>query len=122
MRNKLGINGVGQIALAVSDIKRSVDFYQNTLGLKLLFETNEGPAFFQCGNLRLMLTPLLGKESQYNTPAVYYEVKDVRELSAQIQFEKQVQLAAHTDTHEVWIGFIKDPDNNLIGLMSNIAC
>ncbi len=122
MGNKLGINGVGQIALAVSDIKRSVEFYQNTLGLKLLFETHEGPAFFQCGNLRLMLTPLQGNDSQYNTPAIYYEVEDVRELSAQVPFEKAVELAAHTDTHEVWIGFIKDPDDNLIGLMSNIAC
>lgn len=31
--------------------------------------------------------------------------------------EREPQLAAQMPDHELWIGFIKDPDGNLVGLM-----
>ena len=50
------LNEIGQIALTVSDLARSQQFYEKTLGMKLLF--NAGTmAFFQCGSVRLMLGP-----------------------------------------------------------------
>jgi catechol 2,3-dioxygenase-like lactoylglutathione lyase family enzyme len=42
-----GITSIGQIAIAVSDIKRSVEFYRDKLGLKLLFEVPPNLAFFE---------------------------------------------------------------------------
>ncbi len=55
MSNNLIISSIGQIAIAVSDIQTSLDFYQNTLGLKLLFEAPPNLAFLQCGEVRIML-------------------------------------------------------------------
>ncbi len=31
--------------------------------------------------------------------------------------ERDPQLAARMPDHELWIGFVRDPDGNLIGLM-----
>jgi catechol 2,3-dioxygenase-like lactoylglutathione lyase family enzyme len=42
-----GITSIGQIAIAVSDIKRSMEFYRDKLGLKLLFEVPPNLAFFE---------------------------------------------------------------------------
>jgi len=55
MMTSTGINSIGQIAVAITDIKKSVDFYQNILGLELLFEVPTGLAMFNCGGVRLML-------------------------------------------------------------------
>ena len=38
MSSRLDIESIGQIAIAISDVEASKDFYQNTLGLQLLFE------------------------------------------------------------------------------------
>jgi len=40
------IESIGQIAIAISDLERSVRFYRETLGLKLLFEVAPNLAFF----------------------------------------------------------------------------
>jgi catechol 2,3-dioxygenase-like lactoylglutathione lyase family enzyme len=48
------LDQIGQIAITVSDLARSQQFYQHTLGMKLLFNAGN-MAFFQCGSVRLML-------------------------------------------------------------------
>ena len=67
MTQDVGIHYVGQIAIAVSDIKVATDFYQNKLGLKLLFEVPSGLAFFDCGGTRLMLTTKQGDDQDHTT-------------------------------------------------------
>ncbi|MBK8314614.1 MAG: VOC family protein [Acidobacteria bacterium] len=45
---------IGQIAVPVSDIDRSIAFYRDTLGMQFLF----GPVLADCGGVRLMLASL----------------------------------------------------------------
>ena len=45
----IGIESVGQIAIAVSDLDRAVAFYKDKLGLTLLFQAPPNLAFFDCG-------------------------------------------------------------------------
>ena len=52
----VGISRIGQIAINASDVERAATFYQDALGLKLLFKAGPGLAFFDCGGVRLMLT------------------------------------------------------------------
>jgi methylmalonyl-CoA/ethylmalonyl-CoA epimerase len=48
------LDEIGQIAVTVSDLARSKDFYQNVLGMRFLFDA--GPmSFFQCGKIRFAL-------------------------------------------------------------------
>ena len=125
MPERVGIGSIGQIAIAVSDIKASVDFYQNTLELKLLFEAPPGLAFFDCGGVRLMLTIPQGEERDHKTSAIYYRVNDIDAATTALKakgvsFIHEPQMTAKMEDHELWIGFIRDPDENLVGIMAEI--
>ena len=123
MRSGIGIQSVGQIAIAVTDGARALKFYRDTLDLPLLFEASPGMAFFDCGGVRLMVTPLLGHPRDHRTSAIYYRVDDI-EIAAErlkergVAFEREPQLAVKMSDHELWMGFIRDPDENLIGIMA----
>ena len=119
------IDSIGQIAIAVSDINRATDFYKNTLELPLLFEAPPNLVFFMCGDVRLMLTTLQGEERDHHTSVIYYKVTDldavVTDLKNKgISFIREPQLTAKMPDHELWQGFIRDPDENLIGIMAEL--
>jgi methylmalonyl-CoA/ethylmalonyl-CoA epimerase len=126
MSANLSIQAVGQIAIAVTDIECAVSFYRDTLGLTLLFEAPPGLAFFDCGGVRLMITTLQGEESDHRTSVIYYKVKDIHEAYAalsdkNVAFIQNPQLVAKMPDHELWMGFIRDPDLNLIGIMAELS-
>jgi catechol 2,3-dioxygenase-like lactoylglutathione lyase family enzyme len=121
----LNIEKIGQIAIAITDLNISVNFYRDILGLELLFQIPSGLAFFNCGDTRLMLTTLQGNEEDHKTSAIYYKVPDIKNATEQIKvkgltFEREPQFAAKMEDHDLWIGFLRDPDNNLIGLMAEL--
>ena len=123
--SKLIIESIGQIAIAVSDIQQSLKFYKDTLGLRLLFEAPPNLAFLECDGVRLMLTTLQGEERDHNTSVLYYKVSDldsaVSELKSKgVCFIREPQLTAKMPDHELWQGFIRDPDDNLIGIMAEL--
>jgi methylmalonyl-CoA/ethylmalonyl-CoA epimerase len=120
-----GIESIGQIAIAVKDIKRATAFYKDTLGLQLLFEAPPGLAFFLCGGVRLMVTTLQGEEKDHHTSVIYYKVNNIDKASESLKnkgvvFVRDPQLTAKMPDHELWIGFIRDPDENLIGIMAEL--
>lgn len=119
------IQQVGQIAIAVSNIDKAVAFYRDILGLELLFEAPPGLAFFDCGGIRLMLTVLQGDPKDHHTSTIYYKVVDVRDAQEELEqkgvkFVQNAQLVATMPDHELWMGFIRDPDQNLIGIMAEL--
>ena len=119
------INSIGQIAIAISDLNKSVDFYKNILQLELLFEVPPGLAFFNCGGTRLMLTTLQGEEKDHHTSVIYYKVDDIKAATSDlldkgVDFEREPQMAAKMEAHELWIGFLRDPDANLVGIMAEV--
>lgn len=119
------IQSIGQIAIGVSDISRSTAFYRDTLGLTLLFEAPPGLAFFDCGGVRLMLTTPQGPERDHRTSVIYYKVADIHAATAVlkangVEFEREPGLTAKMEDHELWIGFLRDPDENLVGIMAEL--
>lgn len=117
------ITNIGQIAIAVSDLDSAKRFYLDVLGLHLLFEAPPGLAFFDCGGVRLMLTTQQGDSKDHTTSAIYYKVDDIDHAKQAIQsagavFEREPQMAAKMPDHELWIGFLRDPDDNLVGIMA----
>ena len=48
----IGISHIGQIAINAHDLERATAFYQDKMGLKLLFKAPPGLAFFDCGAAR----------------------------------------------------------------------
>ena len=117
------INSIGQIAIAVTKIDEAREFYKNTLGLTLLFNAGPELSFFDCGGTRLMLTTEQGNPKDHNTSVIYYKVDNIdaatQNLHAKgVTFEREPQLVAKMPDHELWIGFVRDPDQNLVGLMA----
>lgn len=119
------IDSMGQIAIAVTDIQHSLKFYHQTLGLKLLFEAPPNLAFLQCGEVRIMLTTLQGEKSDHHTSVIYYKVSNLDLAVSSLKkkgvvFVREPQLTAKMPDHELWQGFIRDPDDNLIGIMAEL--
>jgi methylmalonyl-CoA/ethylmalonyl-CoA epimerase len=71
----IGITQIGQILIAILDLDRAVAFYRDTLGLSFLFRAPPGLAFFQCGEVRLMLSRSEETESA-NASVLYYKIVD----------------------------------------------
>ena len=75
--------------------------------------------------IKLMLTTLQGPEQDHKTSVIYYQVDDIEQASKQLKaknvlFEREPQLAVNMPDHDLWMAFLRDPDNNLIGLMAEM--
>lgn len=73
----------------------------------------------------MMLTTLQGEESDHHTSVIYYKVKDLGSAVSELKskgalFIREPQLIARMADHELWQGFIRDPDDNLIGIMAEL--
>jgi methylmalonyl-CoA/ethylmalonyl-CoA epimerase len=114
---------IGQIALTVSDIGRAVTFYRDSLGMRFLFQV-PNLAFFDCDGIRLMLS-LPEKAAEGSSSVIYYKVADIQQAyqtlaSRGVAFEGEPHLIAKMPDHELWMAFFRDPDRNLLALMSEV--
>ena len=73
----IGISRLGQIAINVHDLDRATAFYRDTLGLPLLFTTG-ALSFFDCGGVRLMLSPPEKPEFDHPSSILYFAVPDIQ--------------------------------------------
>ena len=120
--SKFALRNIGQVALTVDDLERAVAFYRETLGIKHLFSAPPGLAFFEAGEVRLMLTRPESTDSERFTCAIYFKVADIQSArdalaSRGVTFEAEPHLIARMPDHELWMAFFRDPDRNLLGLM-----
>jgi catechol 2,3-dioxygenase-like lactoylglutathione lyase family enzyme len=116
------IQGVGQIAITVRDVAAAKKFYTGVLGLPALFDAGPHLAFVGAGAVRLMLTTPQGAGEPGKNSVVYFKATAVEEffriaVGRGAIAERAPQLAAKLPDHELWIGFLRDPEGNLIGLM-----
>lgn len=119
-----GLNQVGQIAVPVTDIKRAIAFYRDTLGMRFLFQAPPDLAFFDLSGVRLLLDGP-AKAQAGNSSVIYYKVSDLQAafttLSERgVQFEAEPHMIAKMPDHELWMAFFRDPDKNLVALMSEV--
>jgi methylmalonyl-CoA/ethylmalonyl-CoA epimerase len=121
----IGISRVGQIAVNAHDIERAAAFYQDALGLKLLFKAQPGLAFFDCGGVRLMLTRPEKPEFDHPSSILYFAVPDIQSAHVTmkangVRFEDEPHLLARMPDHDLWMAFFRDSEGNLMGLMSEV--
>ncbi len=116
------IMALGQLAITVSDLPSALAFYRDVLGLPFLFAPSESLAFVGCGVTRIMLTTPQGHGEAGKNSIPYFKVPDLESFFADAlnrgaHIERKPQLTAKLPDHELWIGFLKDFDGNLVGLM-----
>lgn len=120
----IGITRLGQISVNVHEQDRAVAFYRDILGLPLLFSTGH-LSFFNCGGVRLMLTPPEKPEFDHPGSILYFVVPDIegayRQLTAKdVKFEDKPHLIAKLPDHDLWMTFFRDSEGNLLALMSEV--
>ena len=114
---------IGQVALTVTDLARAREFYQHTLGMRFLFDAGS-MVFFQCGDIRFALGTENAGSPRGGT-ILYFMVEDLpavhTRLAAQgVEFVQTPHLVARMPDHDLWLAFFHDPDQNVIGLMSEV--
>ncbi|MFN0151074.1 MAG: VOC family protein [bacterium] len=121
---RFGLDRIGQIAINVHDVARATAFYRDTLGMRHLFDASK-MAFFDCGGVRLMLSEPSSPEFDHAGSILYYKVADIDRTyhvlaERGVVFEQKPHLVAKLESHDLWLAFFRDPDNNLLGLMCEL--
>jgi methylmalonyl-CoA/ethylmalonyl-CoA epimerase len=121
----VGISRLGQIQIRAHDVDRAAAFYENVLGLKLLFKAPPGLAFFDCGGVRLMLDRPEKQEFDHASSILYFAVPDIQAAHAKmkesgVKFEDEPHMIARMPDHDLWMTFFRDSEENLLALMSEV--
>jgi len=129
----LSLSTLAQVAQPVTNLERSINFYRDTLvGTFIAKFDPPGLAFSDCGGVRLMLDAVVGAMEPPGSP-LYVRVDDldvaVAELRSRgIEFDGDPQMINRDDAGdfgqsgvETWMAFFRDPDRNLLAVMSESA-
>ncbi len=120
-----GLSQIGQIAVRVHDLERAIAFYRDVLGMGFLFQAPPGLAFFDCNGIRLLLDKPQDAGFDHPASVIYYSVPDIQTahqalLARGACFLREPHVIAKLDAVEVWMAFFRDPDENVLALMSEV--
>lgn len=118
-----GLRQVGQIRIAVADVDRAVAFYRDVLGMEFLFQF-PGMAFFDLDGVRLMMVDPESRDFGGQS-VIYYRVPDIGRAHAVLNdrgvaFSDAPHVVHRDEGHELWMCFFRDPDDNVLALMSEV--
>ena len=113
---------IGQIAITVGFVSKALPVSRDVLGLKFLFSPTPNLAFLSSGPVRIMLSTPQGSGQVGANSILYFKVSDIATAHAAMVQKGAVSdaiphLIAKMPDHELWIGFLRDPEGNLVGLM-----
>ena len=116
------LSDIGQIAITVNNVEVALGFYRDILGLSFLFSPAPTLAFLAAGGVRIMLSTPQGAGTVGANSTLYFKTQDIEAnyttiIARGATVERAPQLVAKMPDHELWIGFVRDPDGNLVGLM-----
>jgi predicted enzyme related to lactoylglutathione lyase len=119
------LSEIGQIAIVVGDVARATAFYRDVLGLKFLFPAGPTMSFLTAGSVRIMLTTPQGAGEVGKNSILYFKVDDIAATHAAIvargaRKENDPHLIARMPEHDLWMAAVRDPEGNVIELMSEV--
>lgn len=124
-QNPFGLSTITQIAVNAHDVDRAVNFYQEKLGMKLMFKAPPNLAFFDCDGIRLMLSPPPKPEFDHPSSIIYFKVQDIQKATSTLTergvvFDEQPTFVANMGTYDLWLASFRDSENNVLALMSEV--
>ena len=124
--SSLSLSQIGQVAMNAHDIERAVTFYRDKLGMKHLFSVPPKMAFFDCDGIMLMLSLPAKPEFDHPGSILYFNVEDIEQaaetlIARGVQFEDKPTFVANMGAYDLWMGFFRDSENNLLAIRSQVA-
>lgn len=125
IQEDFGLAAIAQIAVNVHDVERAANFYQQKLGMKLLFKAPPNLAFFDCEGIRMMLSPPAKPEFDHPSSIIYFKVADIQQATQilsdrGVTFEEQPTFVANMGTYDLWLASFRDSESNMLALMSEV--
>lgn len=124
MSPEFQIKGIGQVSIRVHDMEIATRFYQETLGLNMLFQI-PNMTFFECNGIQIMLS--IPESPKYDHPSsvFYFNVDNINFayetlINRNVQFLGKPHKIAEMGQTETWMVFFHDPDQNVHALMSEV--
>lgn len=119
------IQQIKQIYIPVKELDRAVQFYRDTLEVPFLFQAGL-LAFFDCGGVRLMLSPPENDVFAKSSPILYLSIASIDDAYAQLKnagvtFIDEPHCVAKMDTTETWMSFFRDSEGNVLALLSEVS-
>jgi methylmalonyl-CoA/ethylmalonyl-CoA epimerase len=116
---------IGQLLIPVEHFDRGLAFYRDTLGLPFLFAARPDMAFFQCGDVRLLVGVMPRGEVARRAATIYFRVSDIDAVfitlrGGGVRFRAEPHEVHRTPTSALWLAEFVDPDGNLLALMSEV--
>lgn len=116
------LSRIHQIAMPVHEVERATAFYRDVLGLPLLFTAPPNLAFFDCGGVRLMLSPPSPGQDHPGS-VLYFAVDDIQQMHRTltdrgVSFTSPPAKIATLADRDVWLAAFTDPEGNTLALMS----
>lgn len=119
------IQKIGQIGISVKNLDRAIPFYQEQLGLPLLFNT-ETMAFFDCDGVRLLLSIPENEQFAHPSSVIYFQVAKIKEKYAELLtkgvcFLDEPHVVAKVGKTETWMTFFRDTEDNVLAFISEVS-
>jgi methylmalonyl-CoA/ethylmalonyl-CoA epimerase len=119
------LKAIGQISIRVLDLDRAVATYRDSLGLRFLFQAPPALAFFECGGVRLMLSPPEPGELDHAASIIYFTVEDIEGAHAQlsvrgVHFRTAPHQVADMGDRVLWLSDFDDGEGNVFALMAEV--
>jgi len=120
-----GLSRIGQINIPVHDLETSVEFYRDSLGMNYLFQV-PNMAFFDCGGIRILLAVPEDDALDHPSSIIYFKVDDIHIATDALRdrgvgIRGNPELVAEMADHDLWMSSFRDPDENTLALMSEVA-
>jgi len=111
---------IAQIAVSVKDVPRATGFYRDVLRIPFLFEA-PGLAFFQCGEIMLMLSHPSSAEFDHPSAILYFRVDAIEQayealVDRGVAFIDAPHVVHRDNSMELWMAFFRDPDGNVLAI------
>lgn len=105
--------------ISVKDMEKSLDFYQNKLGLKVIYKTDEWSELSFDDNLELALKKVEG-DANLNSAGIGFQVDDC-EVTTKYYESLGVTISTRCQNKDnIILTQFKDPDGNVLWLSQKI--
>jgi len=125
MESDIRLRKIAQVILRVADLKRSMAFFGETLGLTLKFSF-EGFAFYAVEGIDLILNESkTARDAGHDLTEIVFECADIHAAHAELKtrgvaFSREPRVVTSDATHDLYAVDFRDPDGHILSLTSQV--